>query len=96
MSSAEKNSKNKKVSIWNWMGTIILMEIPVVNFIAAILFIIFAKSQAKRSFCIAWLILSIVVFALACAAFLCLPELMTSISGLLRTTAEANPVISLP
>ena len=97
MSSAEKNTKkNKRVSVWNWMGTIILMGIPVVNIIAAILFIIFDKSQAKRSFCIAWLILSVVVFALLCAAFLFLPELMTAISEGFRTAAAATPAVSLP
>ena len=97
MSSAEKStksSKNKKVSVWNWIGTIILMGIPGVNLISAILFIIFAKAQAKRSFCIAWLILSILCLVLLCAAFLFLPELMTSISDLLRAAAE--PVVSLP
>ena len=99
MSSAEKNTKSnksRKVSVWNWIGTIILMGIPVVNLISAILFIIFAKAQAKRSFCIAWLILAVVAFVLICAAFLFLPELMTTISEILRSTAEANPVIALP
>ena len=99
MSSAEKttkSNKNKKVSVWNWMGTIILMGIPVVNLISAILFLIFSKNPSKRSFCIAWLILTAVVLVLVCAAFLFLPELMTTVSGILRTAAEANPVISLP
>ena len=99
MASAEKNTKNnknRKVSVWNWIGTIILMGIPVVNLISAILFIIFAKAQAKRSFCIAWLILAAVALVLICAAFLFLPELMTSISEFLRATAAANPAVSLP
>ena len=98
MSSADKNNKNnkKKVSVWNWMGTLILLGIPVVNVISAILFIIFAKAQAKRSFCIAWLVLAVVAIALLCAAFLFLPEFMTKISDLLRDAAAANPVVSLP
>ena len=97
MSSADKNtksSKNKKISVWNWIGTIILMGIPGVNLISAILFIIFAKAQAKRSFCIAWLILSAVALVLLSAAFLCLPELMTALAAQLRAAAE--PVVSLP
>ena len=97
MSSAEKNSKsnkNKKVSVWNWMGTLILMGLPGVNIISAILFIIFAKAQAKRSFCIAWLILTGVCLVLLCAAFMFLPELMTSIADQLRAATE--PVVSLP
>ena len=97
MSSVEKNSKNKskKVSVWNWLGTIILMGIPGVNIISAVLFIIFAKAQAKRSFCIAWLILLVVCILLLCAAFLFLPELMAGISEFLRGIA-AEPVVSLP
>ena len=99
MSSAEKSSKsnkNRKVSIWNWMGTIILMGIPVVNLISAILFIIFAKAQAKRSFCIAWLILTVVVLVLLFAAFMFLPDLMTEISEFLRSGAGMGPVVALP
>ena len=98
MSGAEKSNKSnksKKVSVWNCLGTILLMGIPVVNIISAILFIIFAKAQAKRSFCIAWLILVAVALALLCAAFLFLPELMTGISEFLRNGAS-NPVVSLP
>ena len=97
MSSAEKSAKsnkNKKVSVWNWIGTIILMGIPGVNLISAILFIIFAKAQAKRSFCIAWLILSAVALVLVCAAFLFLPEVMTTVADQMR--AAASPVVSLP
>ena len=97
MSSAEKSSKSnksKKVSIWNWMGTIILMGLPGVNLISAILFIIFAKTQAKRSFCIAWLILAAIGMVLLCAAFLLLPNVMTALADELR--AMAQPVVSLP
>lgn len=97
MSSAEKtakSSKSKKVSVWNWIGTLILMSIPGVNIISAILFIIFAKAQAKRSFCIAWLVLVVIALALLCAAFLFLPEIMTALSDALRQTAA--PLVSLP
>ena len=98
MSSADKNiknNKNKKVSVWNWLGTLILMGIPGVNVVSAILFIIFAKAQAKRSFCIAWLILSILGLVLLCAAFLFLPDVMTAVADSLRA-AVAEPVVSLP
>ena len=99
MSSAEKSSKStksKRVSVWNWMGTLILMSIPVVNIISAILFIICSKAQAKRSFCIAWLILAVVAVALLGAGFMFLPELMTSVSEFLRNGAGLGPVVSLP
>ena len=98
MSSADKNiknNKNKKVSVWNWIGTMILMGIPGVNLISAILFLIFAKAQAKRSFCIAWLILSVLGIVLLCAAFLFLPDVMTAVADGLRA-AVAEPVVSLP
>ena len=98
MSSAEKSSKSnksKKVSVWNWIGTLILLSIPIIDVIAAILFIIFAKAQAKRSFCIAWLVLVVLALVLMFVAFLFLPDLMTTISGALRDAA-ANATISLP
>ena len=96
MSSADKNSKNvkRKVSVWNWLGTLILMGIPGVNVISAILFLIFGKAQAKRSFCIAWLILTVVGLVLLCAAFLLLPEVMAALSEELRVVAD--PIVSLP
>ena len=49
----------KKPSLLNWMGTLFLMTIPGVNLLAMILFIIFAKTQAKRSFAIAGLLLTL-------------------------------------
>ena len=93
--SAEKNGKNKKVSVWNWMGTLILMAIPGVNLIALILFLIFAKAQAKRSYCIACLVLWLVGIALVCAAFLAFPEQLSQLADYLRQTAN-EPMVSLP
>ena len=70
MAGAEKKSRLKKVSVWNWMGTIIVSSIPGVNIVALILMIILAKSQAKRSYAIAMLVLMVIAAALVCAAFL--------------------------
>lgn len=69
MARAEKKSRLKKISVWNWMGTIILCSIPGVNIIALILMIILAKSQAKRSFAVAMLVLMLLAFVLLCVAF---------------------------
>ena len=81
-----KNTKKyKKVSVWNWMGTLILTSIPVVNIIAVILFIIFAKAQAKRSFAIAMLILMLLGAALVCAAFIVFSAEMHAFAELLRS-----------
>ena len=83
MARTEK-SKSKKVSVWNWMGTLILCSIPGVNIIALILFIILAKAPAKRSFAIAALILMILAFALVFAAFLIFPDELARLAAQLR------------
>ena len=90
MARAEKSSKYRKVSVWNWMGTLILFNIPGVNIIALILTIILAKAQAKRSFAIAWLLLSIIGIALVCAAFLVFPEELSQIAAYLRSGDTLN------
>lgn len=83
MARSEK-SKGRRVSVLNWMGTLILCAIPGVNVVALILFIIFAKAQPKRSFAIASLILTLLVFALICAAFLIFPEELSRFAADLR------------
>ena len=95
MSSAEKSGKGRKVSVWNWLGTLILLGIPGVNLIALILFIIFSKAPAKRSFCIAALILMLLGFALVCAAFLILPDQLAQLAQALREAAY-DSMVSLP
>ena len=84
MARAENKSKNKKVSVWNWLGTLILCSIPGVRLIALILFIIFAKAQSKRSFAIAMLVLDVLVVALAFAAFLIFPDQLAQFAADLR------------
>lgn len=84
MARAESKSKNKKVSVWNWMGTLILCAIPGVNLIALILFIIFAKAQSKRSFAIAKLVLELICAALIVAAFLIFPDQLAQLAADLR------------
>ena len=37
MARTEKSNKYRKVSFWNWLGTLILFSIPGVNVIALIL-----------------------------------------------------------
>lgn len=84
MARAENKSKYKKVSVWNWLGTLILCSIPGVRLIALILFIIFAKAQSKRSFAIAMLVLDVLVFALVFAAFLIFPDQLAQFAADLR------------
>ena len=84
MARAENKSKYKKVSVWNWLGTLILCSIPGVRLIALILFIIFAKAQSKRSFAIAMLVLDVLVGALAFAAVLVFPDQLAQFAADLR------------
>lgn len=70
MARSEKSMKYRKVSVWNWIGTLILLSIPGVNIITLILTIILAKAQAKRSFAIAVLILTVLSAVLVGAAFI--------------------------
>ena len=84
MARAENKSKYKKVSVWNWLGTLILCSIPGVRLIALILFIIFAKAQSKRSFAIAMLLLDLIVVALVVAAFLIFSDQLAQFAADLR------------
>ena len=84
MARAEKKSRLRKVSVWNWLGTLIVCSIPGVNVIALILMIILAKSQAKRSFAIAMLLMMVLVCALVCAAFLIFPYELSEFAAQLR------------
>lgn len=65
-----ENKRGRKVSVWNWMGTLVLAAIPGVNIIAMILFIIFAKAPSKRSYAIAFLLLTLILMLLGCAALI--------------------------
>ena len=94
MARTEKSSKYRKVSVWNWMGTLILCSIPGVNIIALILTIILAKAQAKRSFAIAWLVLTLLGAALVCAAFLVFPEEISQFEAYLRGGDAVNLLVS--
>ena len=83
MARAEKN-KSKKISILNWMGTLLVCSIPGVNLLALILFIIFAKNPSKRSFAIASILLMILAAAAVCAIFLVFPAELSEFAAYLR------------
>ena len=76
--------KKNRISVWNWLGTLILCAIPGVNLIATILFLIFAKAQAKRTFAWAMLILILLGIALTCAAFLVFTNEIAAFAAQLR------------
>ena len=86
----EKEAKEKAKQKRRWtLGTI-----GVCLLIALILFIIFAKAQAKRSFAVAALILMILALALVCAAFLVFPEPLSLFSAQLRGGDAVNLLVS--
>ena len=94
MGRADKTNKYRKVSVWNWMGTLIVCSIPGLNLIALILIIILAKAQAKRSFAIAMLLLWILLTALVFAAFLIFPEELSMFAASLRGGDASTYLIS--
>ena len=76
--------KGKRISVWNWLGTLFVCGIPGINIIALILILIFARSASKRNFAIATLLLTIILAALLFAAFMIFPGTFTSWASLLR------------
>lgn len=95
MAREEKKYRNQKISVLNWMGTLLLCAIPGVNILSMILFIILAKTQAKRSFAIAMLVLSVILAALVCAAFLVFPNELADLANQIRRQAGLTAQISL-
>lgn len=80
MSASEK----RRVSVINWLGTLILYAIPGVNLIALILMASLSKAQAKRAFAIAGILLMIVTALLIVSAFLFFPEQLLRFAEWLR------------
>ena len=54
-----KEKTGKSVSVWNWIGTLLLAAIPVVTLITMIVLIIKARTRTRRNFAIAALALEI-------------------------------------
>ncbi|MGN0803460.1 MAG: hypothetical protein ACI4MF_12775 [Candidatus Faecivicinus sp.] len=87
--------KTSKISVLNWMGTLLLCSIPGVNVIAVICFLIFAKSPSKKTFAaamLAWMIIAVIVCA---ALLLALPEQAADLANALREAAAATPAPTL-
>ena len=84
MSEIENKRSENRISVLNWMGTLIVMLLPGVNIVAAILFIILANTQPKRTFAIAFLLVLLLLAALLFAAFIFLPDQMLILADMLR------------
>jgi len=63
-----KDRAAKSVSVWNWMGTLILTAIPVINIIAMIVLIARARTRTRRNFAIAVLVFAVLALLLPAAA----------------------------
>lgn len=85
MGSTEKKKYRGRVSVINWMLTLIVSAIPGVNLIAMILFLLFAKTQSKRNYAIATLLLAFILLILVFVVFLLFPDWISSMTEELRT-----------
>lgn len=84
-------SQKSDMSVLQWMGTQLLLCIPIVNLIPLIIWAIFSKKPSKRYFAIAYLIW-ILVFCLL--ALLALIFFHTPIVNWLQHLLEARPVVN--
>ena len=80
-------SKKNRVSVLNWMGTLLLCCIPGVNIIAAICFLIFGKSASKRTFAGAVLLWALILAVVTAVLLLLLPDQAAQLADTLRETA---------
>lgn len=85
-------AKKTRVSILNWMGTLLLCAIPGVNIVALICFLIFGKSPSKRTFAWAMLLWMIIAVVLSVILLLALPEQAAQLAATLRETAAQAPL----
>ena len=91
-------SSKKQPSVLNWMGSLILYSIPGVNLIFLILSAIFAKSNSKRSFAVAGILLIVLSAILIFVAFMVFPDFFTKLTETMRqsvrpaTVGEVIPV----
>lgn len=82
--SREGRVSRNRVSVLNWMWTVVLACIPGVNIIALFLLAFLSKKQPKRTFAIAALILMLIVAILVFVAFLAFPAQLLSFGEWLR------------
>lgn len=86
-----RTKKTPKISVINWMGTLLLCAIPGVNLIAIICFLIFAKSPSKKTFAGAVLIWSVLIAVAAALLLLFFPQEAADLANILRDTAAQMP-----
>ena len=88
--------KKNRISVLNWMGTLLVCAIPGVNILAAICFLIFAKSASKKTFALAMLLWMLIAVIAAVALLVALPDQAASLADWLRqVAAKPAPTISV-
>ena len=90
MAGAKKN----RISVLNWMGTMLVFAIPGVNILAMILFLIFAKSASKKTYVLALLLWTLILAVAAVTLLLVFPEQSALLADVLRDYA-ANGIDAL-
>lgn len=86
-----RTKKSPKISILNWMGTLLLCSVPGVNLIAIICFMIFAKSPSKKSFAFAMLIWMLIAVVAVVALLAVFPTEAAELAASMRELAAATP-----
>ena len=81
---ARAKTKKNRISVWNWMGTLLLCSIPGVNLIALICFLIFGKNPSKKTFAGAVLLWALIGVIAVTAVLVAFPEELAMIADVLR------------
>ena len=85
------HAKKNKVSLLDWMGTLVLCAIPGVNLVACICFMIFAKSPSKKSFALAVLLWTVILVVAGIVLLLAMPDQIADFAAYLREQAGTMP-----
>lgn len=68
------------ISIWEWIGTFILLAIPIVNLVMIVIWIFSGSTNpSKRNFILAQLIFFAVIFTLIVIVSIVAPSLLTEL-----------------
>lgn len=85
--------KIPKVSVFNWMWTLLLCSIPGVNVLAILCFMFFAKNPSKKSFAVAVFLWSLIAVIAAALLLFFLPEQSAELAEMLRQLAAQQPAV---
>lgn len=87
-----RNKKSPKISVLNWMGTLLLCAIPGVNLIAAICIMLLTRSSAKKTFATAMLIWMLIAFVAGVVFLAVFPTQAADLATVMRELAAAPTI----